>query len=330
MPRHPKDASSPGCRRVEADKDWIRGSVNWRADCFLVPMTSNAFCWAKIVTRRAVNDGEVPRYLCPMQDSISSHLHLTWQDTALFAETPQAELSEQPIQSLFEGHLLPVREDKMLPVAVSDGAGWVFLVLMACTVLFAFAQRVGEIRPSILLRAAFDRATANRLLRYASGSDGVMSSFLSLAGAVSIGVFITAALSSYTQFMHGHFVDFLLVTGFVVLSGIANRALHISLGVLFQVGHLVRANAQDRTTLTVTCGVLLLPISALFHFGPSSYSDTALMLGVFMMAALYLKEVQRSITLLWGDAAVTAAHIFYYFCAFKIMPLCVLVRLLTV
>jgi hypothetical protein len=264
-----------------------------------------------------------------MQDSISSPTHLTWQDTAFFVEAPKAVVPEQPVQSLFEGHLLRVADDAMLPTAVADGMGWVFIVLIGCILLFALAQRGGDVRPSVLFRAAFDRATANHILRYASGSEGVMSFLMVLAGTVSIGLFVTSFLSRYLLLIQGNFLDFLLVTGLVILCGIAVRALHISLGVLFRVGQLVRANTQDRMALTVTCGVLLIPFSALFHYGPSIASDAALVLGICTIVLLYLKEFQRSMTLLWSDSTVSAAHIFYYFCALKIMPLCVLVRIVT-
>lgn len=271
----------------------------------------------------------VPRYLCPMQDSISRPTHLTWQDTAFFVEPPEVAVQEEPVTSLFEGHLLRVADDAMLPKAASDGVGWVFLVLMGCILLLAFAQRGGDVRPSVLFRAAFDRATANHILRYASGSEGAMSFLMLLAGVVSIGLFVTAVLSRHALYGEGRFVDFLVVTAFVAIAGIVTRALYFSLGVLFRVSHLVRANANDRTALTVTCGVLLVPCSALYHFGPSSISDVVIMIGFGAMALLYLKELQRSVTILWNDTGVSAAHIFYYFCALKIMPLCVLVRIVT-
>lgn len=273
-----------------------------------------------------------PAIFAVMQDSLAippRPLHMTWQDTAYFSETPDVLFLEEAVPSLFEGHLLRVSGETMSPVPTSDPMGWAFLVLMACLALFTFAQRGGETRPSIMLRAAFDRATANHIHRYGQAGGGIPDMVMMLAGTASMGLFLTALLISHGGEWQGDISGFLMVTGGLMAVWLSVRLLHTALGILFSVPHLVRANTQDRTLLAVSCGLLLVPCSALYFFGPTASASVALMLGCGVIALMYLKEMQRSLVLLWADPAVSAAYIFYYFCALKILPLSAAYRLVT-
>lgn len=265
-----------------------------------------------------------------MQDSLdraSESNSLVWQDTALFHEVPVQEAAPPAVRSLLEGHLLRPADPMLLPEKVDGPVGWAFLIVLLCVVLFALAQRGGEDRPSIMLRAAFDRATSNHLLRYGSGADSLMSVIMMVASILSMALFVTSLAEHFSAEGEVGFTTFLTALVGTVVLGASVRLLYGVLGTVFRVNHLIRAFTIDRTAMVVSTGLLLLPCAAVYHFGPGATAWPALLVGCAAAILFYLKDLQRGMVLLWSDPSVSAAHIFYYFCALKILPLSAAFRL---
>ncbi|MCF8257456.1 MAG: DUF4271 domain-containing protein [Flavobacteriales bacterium] len=264
-----------------------------------------------------------------MNDSLAQQSHLTWQDTAFFVETPGPPTMVDAPVSIFEGHLLTPLSKGMEVHSSHGSMAWAFMVMTACLFLYAVTQRGGEVRPSVMLRAAFDRATANHLLRYGSESERVLTLLMLLASLLSIGLFVTTLAGRFTGFATAGLSGFLTVTSVLAGLGLAVHIGYVLMGNIFGIPHLLRVYELDRTAITVGMGLLLLPCSAIHHFGPGSLSQAALVLGITVLILFYIKDLQRTLMLLWNDTAVSAAHIFYYFCALKILPLFAAIRIVT-
>jgi hypothetical protein len=274
----------------------------------------------------------MPRYLCHMQDSlalVSDTPSLALQDTAFFTGTLADTTPVELPRSLFQGHLLRPSDPGLRPDTGGGAAGWSFMVALLCVVLFSIAQRGGDSRPSIMVRAAFDRATSNHLLRYGAGADGLLSLVMIVASVLSMALFAAAVADHWSDGKASGLQMFLSATVVIAVLGVLARVMYMVLGSVFRVHHLIRAYQIDRTSMFVSTGLFLMPCSMVHFFGPSSISIPALVVGAVILALFYLKDLLRALALLWSDSQVNAIHIFYYFCALKILPLSAAFRLVT-
>jgi hypothetical protein len=272
-----------------------------------------------------------------MQDSVVSTVNLTWQDTAMTWQDTTVAIDTLPLvpplpplppqPSLFEGHLLPPSARNLPAKPLTDTFGWLFLVLLGCIVLFTIAQRSSEGRPRTVLRAAFDRGLANQLARNDLGPGSTSVWIMLLAGILSLSLFLTLLLRHVVTTGHLLILDFLSVFGIMIGLGIVVRLSFVLLGALFNVANSARMHAFDRSLMVISCGFVLIPVCALYLYGPMVTGNAALVIGMVTIGLFYLKDAQRSIMLLWVQPAVNVAHIFYYICAFKILPLSVIIRL---
>lgn len=263
-----------------------------------------------------------------MQDSVGQDSGLTWLDTTLISDTSEVLIEEEPMRSLFEGHLLAPSESSLPMMELPESQTWIFAVILVVILLLAVAQRGSEMRPLTMLRAAFDRGMVNHFLRYGSGGSDPFLLVMLGASAVSIALFAVTVMDRLMdQSMNfGSFVLGLLALIGVVL---AFRLAHVMLGIVFQAAHLTRVHFVEGSVSLVSAGVLLLPCTVFHHYGPKGMDDIPMWTGVAIMVVLVFKDLQRTLTALWADPGISASSMFYYFCAFKILPLSVFLRITT-
>jgi len=273
-------------------------------------------------------------YICAMQDSVGSAVRLTWQDTAMVwqdtaivADTLPAPLPVAPTPSLFEGHLLVAKDARLPAASIPDAMGWIFVLLLLCLVMFAIAQRRAEGRPGNVLRAAFDRGMTNQLMRHELGPNSLALWLMLFAGLLSMSLFFTSVWLRFSALDAPTFIDNAAIFGGLVGLGLGVRVLYWIAGSLFNVAPLVRIHSFDRMIIVIACGLILFPLNVLNVYGPAMVDSVTLMLGGATLVVFYLKDLQRSLSLLLNQPAVHVVHIFYYICAFKIAPLFVVIRL---
>jgi hypothetical protein len=273
-----------------------------------------------------------------MQDSSAQALTLQWPDTILalsdsvspmdtVALDTVAAIPIIPETSLFEGHLLLPKSPNLDVLPLPDAMSWIFLLLVGCVLLFAFAQRSGDGRPATVLRATFDRSVANQLIRNELSPNSLSIWLMLIAALLSIALFFTTLGRYFVGETRPFAVDYLTVFGVLIGVGITTRVLYWISGELFNIPNLIRTHAFDRSVITISCGLLLLPLIVLYFYGPAYIKMPALVLGVAFIGLFYLKDFQRSTMLLWSQPTMNVAHIFYYICAFKILPLFAIIRL---
>jgi hypothetical protein len=61
-------------------------------------------------------------------------------------------------------------------------------------------------------------------------------------------------------------------------------------------------------------------------YGPEAVAPIAGGMGVAFVILCVARDLQRSVGMLWAGQGVRAWHIFYYFCALKLLPLSVAFR----
>lgn len=273
-------------------------------------------------------------YICAMQDSAFSAVSSTWQDSAIVwrdttmaTDTLPVPLPVAPTSSLFEGHLLEATDARLPAKSISEANGWVFVLLFLCLVMFAIAQRRAEGRPGNVLRAAFNRAITNQLMRHELGPNSLSLWLMLFAGLLSISLFFTTIWLRFSSVNAPKFIDYAAIFGVLLGLGLGIRVLYWIAGSLFNVAPLVRIHYFDRMIIVIACGLILFPLNVLNVYGPSMVHTVTLIIGGATIIVFYLKDVQRSLSLLLNQPAVHMAHIFYYICAFKIAPLFVVIRL---
>jgi len=264
-----------------------------------------------------------------MQDSTATSTHLTWQDSAYFDTTPPLEILEPRLPSLFHEHLLQPSDRNLSPVLHEDGNQWAFPILLFCLVMLTFAQRANGLQPITVLRAAFDHRQVNSILRYGQSSEVAGYRLMLMAAFMSITFFVTLLTGAEMEDGQNGLNSLPTIAGVVLALALGSRVTSEVLGILFNVPHLVREAVLNHNILFITCGMLLLPLSAFWSLGPSDVHDVIPYIGGAIIVLLYLKDLQRSLTQLWEDPNVKPEHIFYYFCALKLLPLFVFVRVVT-
>jgi Domain of unknown function (DUF4271) len=272
-----------------------------------------------------------------MQDSSAQALTLQWPDTILALSDSVSAIDTVvmdtvaaipviPETSLFEGHLLLPKSPNLDVLPLPDAMSWIFLLLVGCILLIAFAQRSGG-RPATVLRATFDRSVANQLIRNELSPNSLSIWLMLIAALLSIALFFATLGRYFVGETRPLILDYLSVFGILIGVGITTRALYWISGELFNIPNLIRTHAFDRTVITISCGLILLPLIVLYFYGPVYIKMPTLVLGVVFIGLFYLKDFQRSTMLLWSQPTMNVAHIFYYICAFKILPLFAIIRL---
>jgi hypothetical protein len=262
-----------------------------------------------------------------MQDTTASVVNLTWQDTAFFADTLPSAEPEAMQPSLFAGHELISSSPDLRVIPLPDADNWVFLVFMLCAVCYAAALRGGEGRPITVIKAAFDQGLANQLSRNDSGQTSRNLWLLLLMAMTALSMFSAMLLTDHSDTQFGLLPNFLLSFGAITSVALGLWLTSQISGLLFGIPQTIRNMMFDRSIMVTACGMLQLPLLVLYFYGPSEFSTIYIAAGVVILGIFYLKDMQRGVGLLWNQPGVNFAHIFYYICAFKILPLSVVFRL---
>jgi len=261
-----------------------------------------------------------------MQDSTASRTPLTWQDTAFFRPVGKPVDTVPPAASIFEGHLLRPVAPALTPAPIPEAGSWAFPVLILCIGLMAAASVKGGFRPAALLRAALDRSAMSTVLRSGVLSDGLWPRVAMAASLVSLSMFLTVMLNGQGLPVGTGPGETATVLFGVSILLVADRWAGAALGSVMNVHQLFTAHIVEREVLIISAGMALLPVTLMMLYGPEAVSPIAGGLGVVFVILCASRDLQRSVGLLWGGQGVRAWHIFYYFCALKLLPLSVAFR----
>jgi len=264
-------------------------------------------------------------YLCQMQDSTVASRTLTWQDTAYFkASGPPVPVFAT--ESLFTGHLLRVADAEMAPAPRVVTGGWTFPVIIGLMTVVLVTNMKSGVGPLRVLRAAVDGAMLSTLVRLGTTSDQRVPAALFLSGVVSIGMFGCAAAERLVGSAAFSLEGMAGMAAMVLLYLLGTRWLNLALAGMVGCIQLARSYGVIQGVLVTSLGIALLPVTLALLHGPDSWRWLPLLLGALLVLWFLISDALRSTALLWSDTATRAHHIIYYFCAFKILPLSVVIR----
>lgn len=260
-----------------------------------------------------------------MHDSIVGARSLTWQDTAYFgpvtATTPDVQM-----ESLFHGHALRVSDAEMLPMARNSTQGWTFPVIIGLVMLVLITKLRGGVNPVRVLRASVDGAMLNALVRIGTTSEQRVPVLLLFVGMVSIALFLSAASDRVFGGIDPGLLSLLENTVLVAAFLMGTRWLNRIIGDFLGNVQLARSYAVIQSVLISSLGMVLLPFTMVMFHGPEAWKTWMVAFGIALLSWFFVSDAIRSASLLWGDKAARPHHIIYYFCALKILPLSIVLR----
>ena len=276
-------------------------------------------------------------YLCAVQDSYIDTLDFGLSDTTSVAVGDSAYLMpldsvvpivEEPVPSLFEAHEIPIGKNPAYIERVDSVGSFGFLILLLCGLIIVYVQRNSDNVFSHILKASFDVNQANQDARVENSQRSRNLFIVQVIAIISVSLFATGALMRLFSWQMPMSQLFLVATAVVAVGVVGKRILLWLLAQLFDLSNELRFHSFNQRVLFSATGLALLPLSLLLYYSPQIPFEVIIYLGAAVGILLYLKGLQRGISIALASSSVSTLHLFYYFCALEILPAFVLIRLM--
>lgn len=231
--------------------------------------------------------------------------------------------------SLFRSHALKPSA-KAAPTPVNHiGGDWVFIVVVACFLLFANAQYGYFRRMQQIFKAFFANRFFNQLSRDVGLFGERVSIFLFSSYLLGFSLFIYQAFTFFNPGVGNEWVDFLLflkILGGVFLFYLLKFMLFNMIGFIFRSKNEASDYLLNIYIYGQIAGIVLLPLILLVSY---VHSVLFIYIGSALISLLYVYRLYRGVSIITSNVKVSIYYIFLYLCTLEILPFIVLIKLFT-
>lgn len=230
----------------------------------------------------------------------------------------------EPLQrkSLFTHHSMPLQHHELQERHDAGSPAWIFVLLLALTVLVFLFNNIHKIKPSTLLKATIDRRAMDRLVRD--------SNLIRPAQMMPVALLLVAELGmvAYMAAMrHMGVSSYLLVTAALAVGYLLRNSLLRLLGNVFDSKEAVAAYITNSYIFHLVLAVALLPLLFLMAYMPWG-AEATLYAAIGITALTFLVRVTRCLNLFLTISKTLRFYLFYYLCTVEIVPVLVLIKLI--
>ena len=243
-----------------------------------------------------------------------------WQELhdSLFA--PRAQADSVVVRSMFTGQSLPVEHPSLLPRATTHPAAWIFVVLIAATVLLTFFCREHKVTTKTLLPALVSTRGLDRLL---ATSD--LTRPLKLFSVAALLCIALALLAQHLLWPEEGLTQWALLSiGLCGAYGLRNGLCRL-LGTIFEAPSSVSTYLSNAYLYQLLLLAVLLPALLLFFYLPHAQGTMTWICGGLIVAE-WIGRMLRGTRIFFAHPGGAYVHLFYYLCTVELIPILVLIN----
>ncbi|MBR4505582.1 MAG: DUF4271 domain-containing protein [Bacteroidales bacterium] len=228
----------------------------------------------------------------------------------------------EPLQrnSLFTHHGMPLLHEQ--PVARRNDAepAWMFIVLMALTVLLVVYYRTRKISLGELLKSTIDSHATDRLVR---SCNMVRVSTLVPAGLLTVAMLSVAVFQA--AMVHTGPGGYLLLTGGIAVAYLLRNLVVRLLGNVFDSKENVSAYITSNYLYHLVLATAVLPLLFLQVYMPWG-NMVVLYVIVALTVLVFVLRLSRGVKVFLTNSKGSSFYLFYYLCTIEIVPFLVLTK----
>ncbi len=235
------------------------------------------------------------------------------------AQKPDTAVAKAPVSA-------PATNSFLSPEVYSKNfLFWVFLImfLLLAFVVSATRYAVSATYQSLLKEGSFRTAFKEQT---GWGSLGYLS--LYVLYWINAGIFVFLTLNHYHfHSAYGQFSTFLLCVLAVGAVFIVKHLILYIVAAVFPIEKSIRQYNFIVIISGVLIGLILAPINIFIAYAPASMTETFIYTGFFVITAVYLLRMFRSLSIGAPYLMTNRFHFFIYLCSVEIAPLIILIKL---
>ena len=226
-------------------------------------------------------------------------------------------------KSLFTHHGMPMKHTQLQERPVTDAPAWIFVLLLALTVLVFVFHSFRKIKFGELLKATVDHRTMDRMTRECNLIRPPQFIPICLLLSATLGMAVFNAAMSHTGIL-----GYLTITTALALGYLLRNSVLRLLGNVFDNKEAISTYITSNYTYHLVLTTALIPLLFLATYLPWG-SDIALYSAFGITALTFLVRVIRSGNLFLTISKSLRFYLFYYLCTVEIVPILILIKWIT-